>query len=106
MPIPKKLKIGPHTYKVHYPEVVPLTESGKELNARIDYDDHLMYIRSGLPAASRAEGLLHEVIHGIVHDRDIDVDETDVEQMARGWLAFIIDNPKIMGTKFMDIWKE
>ncbi len=106
MAIPKKLKIGPSTHRVNYPKVVRLTESGKELNGSILFDDQVVNIRSGLPAARRAEVLLHEVMHGIAHDRSIDLDEEDVTQMARGWLAFIIDNPKIMGTKFLDIWKE
>lgn len=106
MAIPSKVKIGPYTYKISYPLVVPLTESRRELNARIDYDANTIHIRSGLPALPRAEGFLHEVVHGIVHDRDIDMDETDVEQMARGLLALFVDNPKVMGKTFLDIWKE
>lgn len=65
MALPKKVKIGAHTYKVKL--TVDLTdEDGQNLLGQIDYTNLLIEIRENMDPAWYLPTLMHEIVHGIL----------------------------------------
>lgn len=99
MNIPEGIRIGSMDYKVE------LTEKTLGLNGRvcygtIDYEKHLIEINRELRDKQGTEQtFLHELVHGIVKERNLDLqnsnDETIVDEIATGLHQVIRDNPKI-----------
>jgi hypothetical protein len=98
MKIPKKVRIGGVDYEVKYEE--RLNDGSQLAYGHIDFDT--MFIRLA-PKLQTQQGehitLLHEIMHGIVHDRGINFkeydEETIVNQLAKGFYQMLKDNPDI-----------
>ena len=43
-------------------------------------------------------------MHAICLDRDIDLCDHDIDQIAVGVLAMMVDNPGIFGVQFVRLW--
>lgn len=99
MRIPDKVRIGSMDYKVERTDDVILVDH-KECYGNIDFNKKVIRIQSNVQdSQGEKETLLHEILHGIVYERnfsyDKNDDETITEELARGLHQVIRDNPNI-----------
>lgn len=88
-----KVKIGHRTFKVVEVECVDKHES---LAGQINYYDSVIKIDSGLDKDHKKETLLHEIIHGVEDFMNLDLEENEVQQLGRGLMMVIKDNPRLL----------
>lgn len=100
MNIPRKVRISGIDYIVKQVEQ-PVCVDGRQCCGDIDYDHNTIRIdiSYGSPT-SHACTLFHEIVHGIVHDREIYFgegadEESIVEAFARGLYQVLVDNPEL-----------
>lgn len=99
MKIPDRIVISGMEYEVIMTDE-PLFDGNTRAYGRIDFENKKIIIDKTLrEKQGHFQTLLHEIIHGIVNDRDIDFtcddEEVIVEQLARGFYQVIKDNPEI-----------
>lgn len=99
MHIPNKLTISGMEYTVKL-EDKPLFCNNQRAYAHIDYDNKEISIDVGLQdIQGQQQSLLHEILHGIVYDRELDFakdeEETIVDQISNGLYQLIKDNPNM-----------
>jgi hypothetical protein len=100
MNIPEKVRIGSMDYSVIFTDET-LIVNGRECKGMITYEKHEIKIKNGISdKQGEEETFLHEVVHGIVYERNfnlnaVDEDELKVDEIARGLHQFIRDNPNI-----------
>lgn len=99
MNIPKKIRIGSVDYEVVLTDE-NLVLNGREVYAWIDYNYHLIKINRNLQdKQGQEQTFLHELMHGIVKERSLEIgncdEETLVEELAIGLHQVIRDNPGI-----------
>jgi Zn-dependent peptidase ImmA (M78 family) len=97
--IPEKIRIGSSDYSVVLTDE-NLVCNGQESYGWIDYNYHLIKINKNIQDKQGQEKtLLHELIHGIVRERSLDVansnEEIIVEEIAMGLHQVIRDNKNI-----------
>lgn len=103
MNIPEKVRIGSMDY------IVKLTDETIVLNSReckgmIDYEFHEIKINNQVQdKQSQEQTFLHELIHGIIRERNLDLQNSDEEiitdEIAVGLHQVIRDNPEIFNKK-------
>lgn len=99
MPHPRKLKLGLHTYRVSYRQG-PLEDSTGDsvLCGTINYQPPRTITVSATHSMDPAETLLHEILHGVITDRDLDACVRDelsehlVHSLSIGLMAALRDN--------------
>lgn len=103
---PSTVKIGAHRYTVSYHDV--LYDSGKDKTylGQCDDDNCEIHIMHGRAESQVAETFMHEVMHAICLDRDIALVDHDVDQIAVGMLAVMVDNPDLFGDTFLKRWQD
>lgn len=98
MKIPNKIKVGALTYTVRISDY-PICIDSREVYGNIEYDFGRIAVRRDIQSSQRMElTLLHEIIHAITKDRNIDwgdKNEKYTEELAKGIHALIIDNPNL-----------
>lgn len=99
MNIPDKVIISGMEYKITQ-EDKPLFCNNRRAYAHIDFDKKEITIDKGLAdPQGHMQSLFHEIIHGIVYDRELDFindgEETIVDQLAKGLYQVIKDNPSM-----------
>jgi Zn-dependent peptidase ImmA (M78 family) len=97
--IPEKIRIGSSDYSVLLTDE-NLVCNGQESYGWINYNYHLIKINKNIQDKQGQEKtLLHELIHGIVRERSLDVansnEEIIVEEIAMGLHQVIRDNPNM-----------
>lgn len=99
-PAPKRLRIGHATYEVACNPTLdpPLVEEGL---AGVSNGNLLrIAVRSNLPHQTKAETLLHEVLHQclFVTGRDLerDLEESIVRPLSMALFGVLRDNPKLV----------
>ena len=103
MNIPCTVRIGSMDYKVELTEEVILLNH-QECKGIIEFGEHEIRINSVLQdKQGQEQTFLHEVIHGIVAERSLDLEEADeetiVDEIAKGLHQVIRDNPEIFKHK-------
>ena len=92
--MPKKIKVGPHTY------IVRIVENLQGDMAEIDTDAQSIEIVSSAASAPQVVGrLVHELLHAIWQDRDLGKradEERVVLQYESGLIQLFQDNPKLL----------
>ncbi len=87
---PKSVKVGGTRYEI-------IREAGFEHKSgavgRISYWKSTIHLDTEY---SESNSLMHELVHALTHDHRIELDEEDTERMARGLLALIADNPRLI----------
>lgn len=63
----------------------------------------LILIHPDLHQTQRQDTLLHEIVHAIDHELDLDMTERQVRLLATGLLGVLIDNPKVRTWLFKKI---
>ncbi len=99
MKIPNKIRIGGMDYEVSKSNKVLVLE-GKECFGIIYYNKHLIEINDNIGDIQQQEQtFLHEVVHGIIHERNLDLKNSDeesiVDELATALHQIIRDNPEI-----------
>lgn len=99
MKIPDKVRIGSMDYKIEQTEDV-IVLNGQECTGIIEYDKHLIRLNSNIQDKQGIEQtLLHEIVHGIIDDRKIELVPEHMEQIVDdiscGLHQVIRDNPDI-----------
>jgi len=88
--IPKKVKIGPYDYTVErFPQVV---KGGDVYYGRCFKDQCRIEIATSHPAQIIDVALMHEYLHGIDEVYDVGLEESQVDRLATGIMAFLKDN--------------
>lgn len=86
------LRIGPTAYRVEYVDDPRI--NGTSTDGVIDPEESVIKIGAYLPRDRAAVVLWHEILHGIEIDRNISLTEREVDSLARGIVAMLIDNPE------------
>ena len=97
MIIPEVVRIGSCDYSVEYTDENIVVDH-KECYADINYDNHAIRINNNIGDIQQKElSFLHEMFHGIVADRAIEVEDEElvVEELAKGLHQVIRDNPEM-----------
>ncbi len=89
--MPKEVRILGHVYAVIYEKLDPANRSsvGKCSSAM-----QRIMIASTTHKEQQEETLLHEVLHAVVFELDLDVSEKLIYPLASGLYAVLKDNPK------------
>lgn len=107
---PSHVKIGAYNYPILYEDVIFDAEHGQAYEGRISHTDEwikLSIASGGSPTGPTrlAETLLHEIVHGLDENRQIGLDERQVDQIAAGLFAVMVDNPHLFGSFFAEVYK-
>ena len=99
MIIPESVRIGSMDYKVIITDEILLVNH-EECYGKIEYGNHAIKIKKDFQDVQGMEStLLHEIMHGITHERnfvyDRNDDETITQQLAKGLHQLIKDNPNM-----------
>ena len=90
MKIPKKLKIGGHTYEVR------LVDDGEALfldgEGAISRDTHIIEINSRYPQSEKEATLLHEIFHALNATFDEGTNHMLVESLSQQLYQVLKDN--------------
>ena len=102
MNIPEVVRIGSCYYDVEFTNEV-MTLNKVEVSGIIDYNNHVIQLRSSIGDVQQQEQtFLHEVVHGIVRDRSLDLGENEemiVDEISKGLHQVILDNPRMFITE-------
>lgn len=96
MKIPEKINISGIEYEVIKTEG-PLVVDGDQVYGLIDYNNRKIKLDTNIQDEQGVKStFIHEVLHGIVFDRQIDWkndgEETIIEQLSRGLYSILKDN--------------
>jgi len=91
MKIPRKLKVGPHTYKVRRKKKI-VDEEGHELRGECRVEERVILLQSGLKNTRLCETFLHEVMHAIDEENQMELGENRVNLISLCLLQIILDN--------------
>lgn len=99
MKILDKVRIGSVDYEIKHTNDIIIVDH-KECYGDINYNKKIIRIGNNITSLQgEEETLLHEILHGIVYERnftyDKNDDETITEELARGLHQVIRDNPGI-----------
>ncbi|MCF6466354.1 hypothetical protein [Clostridium sp. Cult2] len=103
MNIPEAITISGVEYKVVVSDE-PIFLNNLRAYGEIDYNKKEINIDETLQdEQGQFQTFLHEIIHGIVYDRELDLkndeEETIVDQISKGLYQVIKDNPEIFTEK-------
>jgi hypothetical protein len=79
------------TYDIHYGTGKPL---GKDDIGDFDPAEQRITIRTGQKIETEQDTLLHEVLHAIDSELNLNTSEEQIAGLATGLLAVLKDNPK------------
>lgn len=106
--LPTSVKIGAHRYEINYQDsLIVDPDDYRVLVGQVIHSAGEIKVQTGKRQSSQiAETLLHEIVHGIDLDRRLELDERQVNQVAAGLLAVMVDNPEIFGEHFSEVFKK
>ncbi len=93
--IPNKIKIGGMEYQVNITDKPIIINNDANYGGCIYYNKNEIQICEDLAEEKKKQVFWHEVLHGIVCDRNIDLgdkEEMVVDMLSYGILAFLKDN--------------
>lgn len=92
--LPASVKIGPIRYGIY--DFDPEMADGMDAWGSFDSSRAKILIDTRRPAQVQAETLLHEIMHGLIHDAGLDFEDDDeellVKRLAPRLAAFMGDN--------------
>ena len=95
--IPEKIKIGYKEYRLE--KWKQTVASANEAQGQFFAKEGIIGYTDDEKGVSHANTLLHEIIHAIVYQGNIDVgekEETIVNGLTNGLTTVLVDNPKLM----------
>jgi len=94
MKIPERVRIGYREYDVNC-RPGPVVVDNSVCYGSIEYEKGVININGNYPEDQKECTFLHECLHGIETDRDLNLSEKVVETLAKGLYCFIRDNPEM-----------
>ena len=96
MEIKDKIKIGSMEYEV-IKTSKPILLDNQACNGIIDYENLFIEINTNRAVQRREETFIHEVLHGIIRERNLvlENEEMIVEEIGKGLYQFIKNNPEV-----------
>ena len=96
MEIKDKIKIGSMEYEV-IKTSKPILLDNQACNGIIDYEYLFIEINTNRAVQRREETFIHEVLHGIIRERNLvlENEEMIVEEIGKGLYQFIKNNPEV-----------
>lgn len=91
MRYPNRLFIAGHWYKVTLKKSLK-DENGQDLEGQVDNAKNMIRIVRGLCKSRKKEVLLHEAVHAISYNLNLNLTEKQVEALGREILVFIREN--------------
>lgn len=101
---PVSVKVGAHSYAIDYQDLLYDREQQQEYLGRCSHPDLKISVRENRAPSQMAETVLHETLHAIDSERRLDLSEHQVDQLAAGLIACIVDNPELFGDRFIQLW--
>ena len=95
--IPEKIKIGYKEYRLE--KLKQTVASANEAQGQFFAKEGIIGYTDDEKGVSHANTLLHEIIHAIVYQWNIDVgekEETIVNGLTNGLTTVLVDNPKLI----------
>jgi Zn-dependent peptidase ImmA (M78 family) len=71
------------------------------LYGHVDYENQLIKINDRLNTVRQTQVLMHESVHAISNELDINLDESQVSKLTLGFITFIKNNPEFITTTIM-----
>lgn len=100
MNIPETVRIGSIDYKIELVDT-PIILDYKQCNGIIDYTQSKIILDSNTLEQQQLElTLLHEIVHGMLHDRGLEEQDNEqlVEALSYALHQLIRDNHRLFGT--------
>ena len=98
MNIPEKIKIGYRDYKLE--EWKQTVASANEAQGQFFAKEGVIGYTAEETGVSHANTLIHELLHAIVYQWNMELEEKDEEKLvnglANGLTTIFVDNPKLM----------
>ena len=98
MHIPEKIKVGYRNYKLE--EWKQTVASANEAHGQFFSKEGIIGYASDEKGVSHANTLLHECLHAIIYQWNMELDDKVEEQvvngLANGLTTIFVDNPKLM----------
>ena len=93
--IPDKVKIGIYNYDVKETDDIIIVDN-RVCSGSITYDKLEIKLTKDRPIQKKYQTLLHEIVHGIIREYDLDLkkhdEETVVDTLAIGIYQVLMDN--------------
>ena len=94
---PNTIRIGFFNYKITIKNLIVSTHSGQSLCGEIHNDTReLILLKENIESGDWRNTIFHEVIHGLSYQSDLELSEHQVEVLANGIEAFVLDNPSFI----------
>jgi len=94
----KEIKIGYRNYKIK--NLDSIVSKCNEINGQFLSSDGIIALSSEEDSISHTNTLIHEILHGIVYQWGIDIDEKEEEKIcntiANGLTTVLVDNPWLL----------
>jgi Zn-dependent peptidase ImmA (M78 family) len=90
MRIPDSVKIGPRVFRVEQPQNV--VDGADNLWGKCEHSAGVIYVAARLSQDQQAVTLLHEVIHALDHQYDLNLKESQVRRLSYALMSFLKDN--------------
>lgn len=94
----KEIKIGYRNYKIK--NLDSIVSKCNEINGQFLASDGVIALSSEEDSISHTNTLIHEILHGIVYQWGIDIDEKEEEKIcntiANGLTTVLVDNPWLL----------
>jgi hypothetical protein len=92
--IPDNIKIGGLNYKIEFKDNI--IHEGRTCTGLIENDNLVISLLSNRPQDRNYQTLLHEILHGIIYNRNLNIAETTeeflVDELAYGLLEILKNN--------------
>lgn len=94
------VKIGIHQYSVSEAEEISRKEDGAYLFGHISHDEQHIDVRAALQPKMKTVCLWHELIHGVLFQAGLLIDESDEERVcvaiSHGIVQLLQENPALL----------
>lgn len=94
-----KIRIDAFDYEIVFKDSTcdELVVENMTCKGSIHYETKQIFISTKFPEQCQRQTLFHEIMHALIHERSINPKETDIEtfvdEMAKGVIQLIRDNP-------------
>jgi hypothetical protein len=97
---PGTIKFGSIVYEVIITDNLQDSDNRQACDGQIEYRKGLIRLQSDQASDVMRSVLLHEVVHGVAHYADVELNERQVQRMALVLGAVLLDNQE-----FLELWK-
>ena len=94
MNIPEKIKVGYRDYKLE--EWKQTVATANEAHGQFFSKEGIIGYAADEKGVSHANTLLHEILHAIVYQWNIELEDKEEEKLVNGLTTVIVDNPKLI----------